>query len=877
MSPFRPGRPQSDFDAEIDAHLRLEADRLREQGLSPEDAEAAAHRVFGNVTAVRERYYEAGRRLFWDRLVQDVRFAARLLARSPLLTGAIVATLALGIGATSAVFSLVHAVVLRPLAFERPEELVQLYESGPRSGGEADWVAMPNFRDWRAGSHVFREMAAYRYALLALTGREGPESTLGIETTNRLFAVLGTPPFLGRTFAAGEDAPGRPPVAVLSHELWQRRYGSDPGVIGRSVMVDGVGYTVVGVMPPSFRFPTTIPGDAVAPIDLWIPLRPADDLDDRGSHNFWAVARLAEGTTLETARAAMATIAANLGRTYPGSNQDLGVTVKRLQDHVSGNVRPALLMMLGAVGLVLLLTSANVATLLLSRAEARRCEMAVRHALGASRGRLLRQTLTESLLLAAAGAVAGLGVAHAGARLLVRFGPASIPRLEQTSIDAAVLLFTAAVSAGAGILFGMAPALLGTRASVQRALHEAGTRMSTGAGGRIARQALVTGQVALAVMLLIGAGLLVRSFLRVAGLDPGFRAPRVVFGIISLAPTRYAEPAKQAAFFEEALRAVESLPGVVSAGVTNSLPLTGINDQGSVLVEGLPAPAPGEDGPQANRPHVSDRYFDTLGIRLLEGRGFDARDRAGAPPVAVVSALAAHTFWPGGSPVGKRVAADWTAAGPVWRQVVGVVERTRHFGLEAPLKAEVYVPAAQSPSPFMSLVVRAAGEPAALLPDIRAAIGRVDPEQSAFGFRTMEELIEGSGAKRRFQMALVAAFALLAVVLAAIGVYGVMAHGVAQRHREIGVRLALGARPQDVVSLVLRSGLALTVGGTVVGLAGAMALSRALAGLLFGVSALDPATYAGVAALLLLVAGVSAYLPSRGAARVDPLVTLRDE
>jgi putative ABC transport system permease protein len=398
-----------------------------------------------------------------------------------------------------------------------------------------------------------------------------------------------------------------------------------------------------------------------------------------------------------------------------------------------------------------------------------------------------------------------------------------------------------------------------------------------GAGGRIVRQALVVGQLALAVMLLIGAGLLIRSFVRVAGLDPGFRAPQVMSALVSLSPSRYGNPAKQVAFFEDMVHAIASQPGVLSAAVTNSLPLTGINDQGGFAVEGRPDPRPGEDGPQANRPRVSAGYFETMGIRLLDGRLLDERDHAGAPLVAVVSALAAQTYWPGVNPLGRRLAADWSKGRPVWREIVGVVESTRHFGLEAPQKAEVYLPHAQAPSPFMMLVVRTQGDPSAVVPAVRAQIARMDPEQSVFGFQSMDDLLEKSGSRRRFQTALVAAFAALALLLAAIGIYGVIAHGVAQRNREIGVRLALGARPHDVVALVLRNGLALTIAGTSLGLMGAVALSRAMASLLFAVSPSDPATYGSVAGVLTLVAGVSAYIPSRGAGRVDPLVTLRDE
>lgn len=869
-------RPEGDFTDEIKAHLQIEADRQRASGLKPEEAEAAARRAFGNVTAAQERYFEAGRFLFWDHLVQDVRFALRMLVRSPLLSVAIIATLAIGIGMSSAVFGLVHAVLLRPLPYDSPDDLVQLYETGLRGGGEADWVSFPNYRDWRDGSRAFRAMAAYRYALLTLTGAEGADSTLGIETTDQLFAVLGVSPALGRTFLPGEDAPGRERVAVISQELWERRYGADPKVVGRSVTIDGAAHTIVGVMPASFRFPLNVPGETPVRIGLWIPIRPSDDLTERGSHNFWAVARLEAGTSLAQARASMTTVAANLERQYPDTNKDLGVTVRPLDDYVAGHVRPALVLLLGAVGLVLLLTCANIANLLLSRAEARRREIAMRRALGASRGRLLRQVLTESLLLAGAGAIAGLAVAEYGTRALVRLGPPNIPRLDQTAVDVPVLLFMCVVTVCMGVLFGLAPALLGWRDTIHDTLKEAGARVSASAAGRRVRQALVAAQLALAVMLLVAAALLVRSFVRVAGLDMGFHAPRALTALVNLSPARYREPTHQAAFYEEAIRRIRDLPGVVAAAVSNSLPLTGINDQGGFAVEGRPDP-PQSQEPFANRPRVSAGYFDAMGIRLVAGRLFDARDRADSLPVAIVSELAAEAYWPGTSPLGKRLATSWSDEGPVWRQIIGVVQSTRHFGLEAPQRPEIYLPHVQAPTPFMQLLVRTSGDPANLVPAIRHQIARLDPDQAVFAFQTMDELVANSEARRRFQMTLVTAFAALALVLAAIGVYGVMGHMVAQRNREIGVRLALGARPRDVVAMILRNGLWLTVAGTAAGIAGAAALARLLAGLLFGVSPLDPATYAGVVMVLMFVAGVSAYLPSRGAARVDPLVTLRED
>jgi predicted permease len=872
---FRRRRPSADFDDEIAAHLQLEVDRLVERGLTPDEARAAAHRAFGNVTAARERFHESGRWLFWDRLVQDVRFAFRLFARTPVLTVAVVSTLALGIGAASAIFSLVNAVVLRPLPYVESDRLVQLFETGPRLAGEADWVSFPNFRDWRRDSTVFDDVAAYRYALLTVTGSGDPESLLGLEATDRLFAVLGVSPALGRTFHAGEDASARRHVAVIGHALWRRRFAADPAVIGRGVTINSEPYTIVGVMPEWFRFPNAIPGDRVVPIEVWIPMRPDDDLEERGSHNFWSVARLKSGVTLQQARAAMTTLAANLARQYPDTNKDMRISVVPLQDYVAGGARRALLLLLGAVGLVLLLTCANIGGLLLSRAEARRHEMGMRHALGASRARLARQALTESLLLASLGAAAGLLLAHVGTGLLVAVAPATIPRLDETRVDGAVLTFTAVVAVCAGILFGLAPVLFTSVRGVHESLKATGTRVSAGVAGRRVRQTLAAAQLAIAVMLLIGAGLLVRSFARVAGLDLGFETPRLLTAVVSLSPVRYDSPARQTAFFEEAIRRIDALPGVVGVALSNTVPLTGINDQGAVTVEGI-SPAPGEDGPVGNRPRVSAGYFDVMGIRLLEGRTFDERDRRDSAPVAIVSDLAARMYWPQGA-LGKRLATEWQDGKPVWREIVGVVQSTRHFGPEAPQKPEFYRPYQQRPSPFMQLVVRTEPDAEALLPAVRKTIVALDPEQPVLLVSTMEELVATSGARRRFQALLVAAFAALALLLATIGVYAVMSHMVAQRRREIGVRLALGARAREVTALILRNGLRLTVIGAVTGLGGSVALSRVLRQALYGVSTLDPVTYGAVSAALVLVAGFATYLPSRSAARVDPLLVLREE
>jgi predicted permease len=812
-----------------------------------------------------------------DHFRQDVRFAVRLLFRTPVLTIAIVATLALGIGVASAVFSLVNAVVLRPLGYDEPDRLVQVFETGTREGGEADWVSFPNFRDWRDKNTVFEQMAAYRYRLFTLTGAEGAESFLGLECTDRLFSVLRVQPLLGQTFAPGEDRPGRERVLFISHGVWQRRFHADPSIIGRSVTLDGRPYSIIGVMPPTFSFPNNSPGQRIAPRELWIPMRPSGDLEERGSHNYWTVARLAPRVNLEQARSVMRTIADNLARQYPETNKDFTVTVLPLNTYVAGTARQALLFLLAVIGVVLLLMCANIANLLLSRAEARRREVALRQALGASRVRLITQTLTESMLLAVGGAAAGLGIAYYGTRLLVWLAPPNLPRLEATALDGQVLAFMVLVTGCVGVLFGLAPAFWASGVNVQQGLKEGGARVSGSAMGARIRQALVMTQLALAIVLLVGAGLLLRSFVRVTTVDVGFRVPHLLTAIVNLPPARYRDPAQQVAFFETALQRIEAHPGVVSAAVSDSIPLTGVNDQGGFAVEGRPDPPPGASGPHANRPRVSAQYFETMGIRLIEGRVFDVRDRHDTLPVAIVSDLAARTYWPGVSPLGKRLATEWVNDRPVWRQIVGVVQATRHFGLEAPQKAEVYLPHQQAPSPSMQLVVRTHTDPAALMAPIREQIAELDPDQAAFAFRTMEMLIGDASARRRFQTALVTGFAVLALLLAAIGVYGVMRHMVIQRSREIGVRLALGARAEDVGRMVLRSGLRLALPGVIAGLIGALALSGILASFLFNVSSLDPATYVGVAALLVLVTMLATYLPSRSAAKLDPLIMLRDE
>jgi putative ABC transport system permease protein len=874
-------RKQRDFSAEIEAHLSHEIDRLRsEPGVSDEEARAVARRAFGNLSAAEETFYEASRWMWWDHLRNDLRYALRLMARDLRLTAIIVITLALGIAANSIIFSAVRAVLLRPLPYRQPDRLVQVWDSGPRSGGESDWVSFPDFRDWRASNRVFEEMAAWRFAILTLSGGREPEAIPGLEVTDRLFTVLGVKPALGRTFLPGEDRPGRETVAVISHGLWQRRFGSDAGVAGSRVNIAGKPYTIIGVMPPQFRFPSSIPGDNdVVPIDLWIPMRAVPDLEERGSHNFWVVARLKKSVSLSQSQANMDAVAANLARQYPNTNKDMGATVLGLQHHLTSAVAPVLAILLAAVGLVMLLVCANVAGLLLSRAQVRSRELAIRASLGAGRGRLIRQVLTESMLLAAFGATTGLVVARFGATLLVKFGPENIPRLSETAIDGQVALFTAAVALVAGLLCGVAPALLAGGSELHRSLKEAGARATASRRSLMARSLLVAAEMALAVVLLTGAGLLIRSFLRVIHVDPGFRAANVLSVIVGLPDSRYSDASKQTAFFEELVRRLRATRGIETAAVSDSVPLSGSNDQGAFRIEGRPEPKSVDDGPQANRPRVSSEYFATMGIPLLRGRLFNERDRAGSADVAVISDLAARIYWPGEDPIGRRVCVDWAANGrPIWREIVGIVGSTRHFGLEARQKAEIYLPHAQLPSQFMFLLVRfKPGQLTATAAAIRHEITGLDPDLAGIGFRSMDELIGVAESRRRFQVILMVWFSGLAVVLAAIGIYGMMVNTVVRRTREIGLRLALGAAPRDAVTMILSNGMVLAGAGIAAGLVAAIALMRFIRTLLFGVSPFDVPTFMAVVVLLVLIAFVSAWAPAHAAARVDPAVALREE
>ena len=872
---FRRSNIEKVIAEELQFHIEARADDLSARGVGRDEALRQARLELGSVERYKEEMRQARGLRVLDELRGDLKYAMRGLRKNPMFSLAAILTLALGIGANSLVFSVVRAVILRPLDYAKPEELVQLWESGKHS--EGDWVSFPNFRDWARQAQSFTNIAAYTFDSTNLSGGKEAEAALSLEVTAKFFDVLGVKPILGRTFVEGEDQPGRDRTAVVSYALWQRRYAGDTNIAGREVVLGGTPCTIVGVMPASFRFPT-----GPVPVELWVAGSRRPDIEQRGSHNFWTIGRLKPDVTLSEARAEMATIAASLAREFPKDDKDVDISVAYLQDRVSREVRPALWILLGSVGLLLLLACANIANLLLSRAESRRREMAIREAIGAGRTRLTRQALTESVLLAFLGAAVGVGVVYAILVPLLKWAPAEIPRIQQTTVDLPVLVFTSVITLAAGILFGLAPAIAGAGPNVHDSLKRSGARATTERSSLVLRQLLIASQVALAVILLIGATLLTRSLINVNRLDPGFRTDGLFTAILNLSgQARYADSAQQSAFFEEVLRRIRAVPGVESAAVANSVPLSGVNDQGSFAIEGRPLSELqryGPYGPEANRPKVSAGYFEAMGIQVVQGRALDEHDRADSQKVAVISDLAARTFWPNENPIGKRIAVRRSKDGqPMWHEIVGVVRATRHFGLEAAEKPEIYVPHTQVPQPFMMLVVRVQRDMDGVIRACRTEISSVNPQQAGFAVMRIEELLSTSESGRRFQTFLLAGFAIVAAFLAAIGIYGVAAYTVTRRAREVGIRLALGAHPTEVILLVLRQGMVTIAAGAIAGAFAAIALSRLLANLLFGVSPSDSPTFIGALLFVLLVGVLSIYWPARAASRVDPVIVLSEE
>ena len=814
-------------------------------------------------------------------LLQDVRYGFRMLRKSPGFTFVALLTLALGIGANTAIFSVVNATLLRPLPYEDPSKIVMVWGTNPRGYG---WrgktgFSAPNFRDYKEQNKVFEEMGAFISSSgFTLTGTDAAEHIKSGNVTSDFFKVLKVQPMLGRSLIPEDEQVGRDHVVVLSHHLWQRRFGADQNIVGQTIQLDAKPYTVVGVLPPGFEF--SIP-DYFGQKDLWAPaILPNDDR----SHNYISVlARLKPGVTLRMAQADLDAITARLTAEYSHDMPGFGTRLVPLHEQIVGDIRPVLLILFGAVGFVLLISCANVANLQLARASTRQKEIAVRAALGASRGRLVRQLLTESMLLAVIGGALGLLIGSWGIKLLTGLQPASLLPVTNVTIDFTVLGYSLVLSVITGILFGFAPALQSKPKRLSETLKEGGRSSAAGDSGRRIRGLLTISEVALSLVLLIGAGLLIRSFVGLLMVDPGFETKNILTLPMDLPGYAYPEATRQAEFYTQVMERIKALPGVTAVGATSDLPPTANSSSSSFSIEGH-APLEQSD----NSLSVEDRlatpdYFHVMGIPLTAGRAFSETDTSSAPPVGLINQSFARRFFPNENPIGQRLRFGSAKPSNPWITIVGVVGDVRGFGLDKQPNSEIYL-AYQQPNgwyfsqlPYLHLVVRTAGEPNSAAASVLGAVHKFDKNLPLPRAQTMEDILAASIGARRFNTILLGLFAGLATILAAVGIYGMISYSVAQRTHEIGIRMALGARRVDVIKLVLRNGMILALGGVAIGLAAAFALTRLMTTLLFGIKSTDAVTYAIVSVGLLAVALLACLIPARRATKVDPLVALRYE
>jgi len=879
---FGQKRKQRDFSEEIQAHIDLEIERLEERGLSREEAEFEAHRRFGNMTRSEERFYEAQRWMLLEHLGQDVRFAARMLRRNPLFTAVAVLTLALGIGINTGIFSLIYAVLMRPLPFPQPDRLVAISERRPTSREANLPVSAHEFVAWKEQSHSFEAMAIYHVEFPTLTGRGEPERLLMMRATADLFSVLGVAPLHGRAIQSGEDHAGGARVAVLSENLWRRRFAADPKIVGTSITLDERGYTVVGVMPD---MPETFTPE------LWTPLDLAEEARKVGRHNLSVIGRLKAGITLARAQADLAVVARALEQQMPESNTGHNVIVLSMREDLTGDVRKALVFLTGAVGFVLLIACLNVASLLLTRANGRQAEMAIRRALGASRGRLIRQLLTESVLLAGWGGFLGLMLAIWLARLFSHLHAISIPLAETVRIDRTVLLATTALTVLSGIAAGVAPALRFSRTGAAPAINHGG-RSSIDPQRKRLGAALVAGQVAIALVLLVGAGLLSKSFLHLVNVDAGFNTDHLLVTKVALPEAKYLHADQSRRFFSELMGRLGALPGVQYVGGTTNLPLQGGDNWVLFTIEGRPSPSPGHELAAPLR-IISPDYFRALGIPLRSGRFFSANDtRISAPvilwyeqqpnppgfdqpqppPAALISENMARQYWPGENPLGRRFRILYSP----WITVVGVVGDVRHGGLDAPYYPHIYLPDSQQPVNEMTILVRTVGEPIALATAVREQIRKLDASLPVT-FTQMETVRSDSVGRQRFYVMLTSVFGALALGLAVVGIFAMASYSVSQRIREIGVRMALGSQRGHIARLILGQCFIPIAAGALAGTAGALILAKLIRSFLFHVSPGDPATLIAALLLVLVASVLALWIPARRAMSVDPNVALRCE
>jgi predicted permease len=868
---FRRGGWDRERAEELEAYLAIESDDNRSRGMSAEEARHAALRKLGNPTTIRESIYRTNSLAIWDALAQNVRYGLRSLRRAPGFTIAAVLTMALGIAATTVMFSVVQAVILRPLPYRDPGRLAMVWTDNRLQGLHESGVTYPDFAEWKKESAVFDDLALCSRSTAAnLSGMGDPEHVPVATVTLNLFRLLGAAPAIGRVFGP-EDAGAGERLVLISHRLWLRRFGGATSAIGAAFEVDGKPARIIGVMPAAFQFPGR-------DTEFWQPID--DDTlratqNQRWKRNWRVVARLRSGISWEAAQSRMDGVAAAEAAAYPETNAHYGIRIVPLAQQVVGSqARAALWILFAAVVAVLAIACSNVANLMLARGSRRARELALRTALGAGRGRIAGQLLVEALLVSLGAAAAGVGAAEWGLALLARFGPANLARIEDVTIDLPLLAFAIGLSLVAALLCGLAPALRLSRVAPQEALRTGRGQAGDRAARRL-RQALIAAEFALAMVLLAGAGLLFRSFLRVMAVDPGFRPQHVLTMKIARPHTPPGSPdAATTAFYREVFARVSALPAVAAVGAVNSFSIDG-NPDDQIEVPGRPADPRGAPA-QLWDDAVSAGYLPAIGARLIAGRQFDDRDGAHSLPVAIVSETMARRFWPGESAVGKqfRFANDGNAP---YMTVIGVVGDMRRQGLEKTAVAQVYRPYPQFRMNGGELVVRTAGDPLRLAAAVRAAIRATDPHIPVYGIGTIEQFLDSSVAERRLETLLLGIFSGLALALAGVGIYGLIHYMVAQRTQEIGIRMALGAGQLDVLMMVVREGGAIAAVGTAAGLAAALAITRSMRGLLYGVEAADPLTFAAAPAVLLAVALIAAIVPARRAAAVDPLAALRME
>jgi putative ABC transport system permease protein len=802
-------------------------------------------------------------------LWQDLRYGARMLMRKPGFTLIAIITLALGIGANAAIFSVVNAVLLRPLPFNEPDRLMMIRETKLPQFPEFS-VAPGNFLDWQKQNTVFERLIAVRSAAFNLIGTGEPERLRGMSVTDGFYAMLGAQPQMGRVFLPEEDQPGHNNVVILSYGLWQRRFGADPNILNQAITLDGQSYTVIGVMPSTFYFIDRA-------VELWTPMAfTAQQAQNHGGHFLSAIGQLKPGVTLDQARTEMSTIAGRLAAQYPEVNTGWNVKIMPLLEFTVRSIKPALMVLLVAVAFVLLIACANVANLLLARAASRQKEIAIRTAMGASRGRIVRQLLTESVLLSLVGGAVGLLLAKWGMDALLSLAPQNLPRMSNVSLDGRVLAFTALVTLLTGVFFGLIPALQASKPNLSETMKDAGRGSTEGGRRQLIRSTLVVLEVASALVLLVGAGLMIKSFWQLQKVDPGFNPDKALTAMVALPRRKYPEEPQQIAFFQQLMEKVKTLPGVQEVGASNVVPL---GDNDFVLafeIDGRPPLPPGA-GQSTNFYSISADYFKAMGIPLLQGRVFTERDTKDSPKVAVINETMAKKMFPDEDPLGKRITFGRRDDKPEWFEIVGIVGDVKHYGLDQTTTMQTYEPYTQQTFTSMMLVVRTAGEPTSLTAAIRNEVLSLDKEQPISNIRTLDQFVSTSIAQQQFSMLLLGVFAAVAMVLAAVGIYGVLSYAVTQRTHEIGIRMALGAGQGDVLRLVVGHGMLLTLIGVGAGLAAAFGLTRLMSALLFGVSATDPLTFTLIALLLITVALLACTVPARRAMKVDPMVALRYE